>query len=547
MDRLSTATPDVLTVRRPASVPLGTESAADDPGAQGSTALDVLPLCISAVRDDGSNAGFPGQTRVPNTESVMGGGINGDGAAAAPRRSTATRGTSVPQIAAEPVQNRWLILRVFAPFVTALYLSFLFRTINATIASSLASEFGLGAGDLGLLTSVYFLTFAAAQIPIGILLDRYGPRLIQSAVLLAAAGGAALFAASDNFLLLIVGRALIGLGVAAALTAGLKALVLWFPRDRVPLLNGLMIMLGALGAVTATMPAEYLLVSIGWRGLFELLAVASAGCTILVYFFVPEAAAPTPVGNGAAAVGLRTVYADPRFWRLAPLSATCIGTAWALQGLWAAQWFTDVEGLDRAALMQHLFVMAVALSLGALLMGMAADRLRRWGVRPQALLGLVAMVFMLAQLALILRWPLPSFIPWVVVAAVGAATVLSYAILAEYFPKELAGRANAALNVFLIGGAFVQQYATGVVVQQWTPQEGHYPEIAYQTAFALSVALQVAAWIWFAFPWIQAALRRRRPQRAVCSDCHLRPNLSRARRVGLESVGRALQVDLRAA
>ena len=85
-------------------------------------------------------------------------------------------------------------------------------------------------------------------------------------------------------------------------------------------------------------------------------------------------------------------------------------------------------------------------------------------------------------------------------AAVGAATVLSYAILAEYFPKELAGRANGALNFFHIGAAFALQYATGVVLAHWTPEAGHYPEIAYQTAFALNLVLQIVAWIWFAFP-----------------------------------------------
>jgi MFS family permease len=145
-------------------------------------------------------------------------------------------------------------------------LAFLFRTINALIAAPLALEFGLGAGDLGLLTSVYFLTFAAAQIPVGIVLDRDGPRRIQSALLPAIAAGAALFASSDDFWGLLWGRAIIGVGVAAALTSGLQALIFSFPRDRVPLLNGLMIMLGALGAVTATMPAEHLLSWLGWRG-----------------------------------------------------------------------------------------------------------------------------------------------------------------------------------------------------------------------------------------------------------------------------------------
>ena len=400
---------------------------------------------------------------------------------------------------------------MFLPFVAAYYLSFLFRTINATVAGALTSEFGLGAGDLGLLTSVYYLTFAAAQIPIGILLDRYSPGRIQSAVMVAAALGAGLFAVSDNFWLLLGGRALIGLGVAASLTAGLKALVLWFPRERVPLLNGLMVMLGALGALTATLPAEFLLLSMGWRGLFELLAIASAGCALVIYLVVPDMPAAISGAGTPATGGLKTVYADLRFWRLAPLSATCIGTAWALQGLWAAPWLSDVEGLDRPELLQHLLIMAIALSLGALLWGVAVDRLRRHGVGPRTLLGLVAMMFIAAQLALILRLPLPSYVPWIVVAAIGAGTVLSYAILAEYFPTELAGRANAALNLFHIGGAFVVQYMTGLVVQLWAPIDGHYPEVAYQTAFAFNVGLQVAAGIWCARTWVQTRLRR------VCS------------------------------
>jgi len=391
---------------------------------------------------------------------------------------------------------------VFLPFVAAYYLSFLFRTINATVAGALTSEFGLGAGDLGLLTSVYYLTFAAAQIPIGILLDRYSPGRIQSAVMVAAALGAGLFAVSENFWLLVGGRALIGLGVAASLTAGLKALVLWFPRERVPLLNGLMIMLGALGALTATLPAEFLLLSMGWRGMFELLAIASAGCALAIYLVVPDMPAAVSGAGTPTTGGLKTVYADPRFWRLAPLSATCIGTAWALQGLWAAPWLSDVERLDRPELLHHLLIMAIALSLGALLWGVAVDRLRRRGVGPLALLGLVAMIFIAAQLALILRLPLPAYVPWIVVAAVGAGTVLSYAILAEYFPTELAGRANAALNLFHIGGAFVVQYMTGVVVQLWAPIDGHYPEIAYQAAFAVNAVLQVAAAVWFALALI---------------------------------------------
>jgi MFS family permease len=448
------------------------------------------------------------------TESGTCRGLEEGEGAVTPTQSPSTWPAKARQVAKEPVEFRSLILRVFLPFVAGYYIAYLFRTINAVMAAPLTAELGLGADDLGLLTSVYFLTFAAAQIPIGILLDRYGPRRIQSVLLVVAAIGSGLFAVSDNFWMLLAGRALIGLGVASALTAGLKALVLWFPSERVPLLNGLMVMLGALGAVTATLPAEYLLTWLGWRELFGLFAGLSAASAVLVYFVVPEAKLPA---SGAVLVGLKTVYADPRFWRVAPLSASCIGTAWALQGLWAAQWFRDVDGFDRPEVVQHLFGMAVALSFGAILLGMTADRLRKRGVGPEVLLGFVAVVFIAAQFALILRLPIPSYLEWAVVAAVGAATVLSFAIMAEYFPKELAGRANGALNLFHIAAAFAVQYATGVVVQQWTAEAGHYPAIAYQSACALNLALQVAAWIWFAVP-------RTRPEPSM--QYRLRPSES---------------------
>jgi MFS family permease len=165
-----------------------------------------------------------------------------------------------------------LIVCVLLPFAAGYYLSYVFRTINALIASDLTAELNISAADLGLLTSVYFLVFAAVQLPLGALLDRYGPKTIQSALLLLASAGALVFALADGLIGLIMGRALLGLGVALALMAGFKAIVLWFPPERIVLVNGWLVMLGALGALTATAPAEFVVQAVGWRGLFAMLA-----------------------------------------------------------------------------------------------------------------------------------------------------------------------------------------------------------------------------------------------------------------------------------
>ncbi len=210
-----------------------------------------------------------------------------------------------------------------------------------------------------------------------------------------------LFSMSKGFAALVLGRAFVGLGVAAAFTGGLNAIVLWFPKDRVAAMNGWMVMLGALGALSATSPAELLLDwSGGWRGLFAILAAVTVASALTIWVAVPEATSAKPSSNEHTPISLKIIYSDPRFWGLAPLSATCAGTAWALQGLWATPWLTAVDGLPQADVTRHLFIIAIVQGIAALLLGSAADRLRRRGVGPQVLLGFVATTFIAAQLAL---------------------------------------------------------------------------------------------------------------------------------------------------
>ncbi len=197
------------------------------------------------------------------------------------------------------------------------YLAYLFRTINAAISPALASDFGLNAAETGLLASIYFLVFGLTQIPIGVLLDRLGPRRVQGVLLVIAAGGATLFGTASSFPELLVARAMIGLGVAGSLMAGLKAIVTWFPRERVALANGWMIMLGSLGAVTATAPTDWLLNYVGWRSLFEVLTIGTVAVSGLIYMVVPEREADSEVATTArSSLTLWSIYSDPRFLRV---------------------------------------------------------------------------------------------------------------------------------------------------------------------------------------------------------------------------------------
>jgi MFS family permease len=503
----------IAEIPRKMEAALGLASVSSEELARSSLAGNAESKTSAAAEQGGSNSTVA-TNRTPSPDFLR--NARSPSQRSANRFSAAARPGDHRSSAGGPMRGWRLIGSVFLPFALGCYLTFLFRSINGLISGQLKSDIGLDAADLGLVTSVYFLVLAAAQIPIGFLLDRFGPRRIQGGLLLVAALGAALFARSTGFSSLLIARSMIGLGVAAALTAGLKAVVLWFPPERVALVNGYMITFGALGAVTATVPADWLLGSIGWRGMFELLAGITGATAILIFLVVPERRRG-PQG-ASTPLSLTTIFRDPRFLRLAPLSATCIGSAWSMQGLWAVPCLGDVEGFDRETILSYLFVMAVVLSVAAWLLGRVAHRLSRQNAGLEKMLAIIAAFFLAAQFAVILRLPVPLLLSWCIVAAVGAATVISFATIANYFPPEVSGRANGALNVLHFGWAFAAQYTTGLVLEQWPQVNGHYPVIAYQAAFGLCVASQVAALVWFlrvrlrgAAERLIASLRKRAP------------------------------------
>src|SRR5256885_3291719 len=176
---------------------------------------------------------------------------------------------------------------VFCPFAAGYFLSFFFRNVNAIISKDLAREFALTPADLGFLTSMYLAAFAAFQLPLGVLLDRYGPRRVVAALMCSAAAGALLFAAARDVAMLSFGRALIGLGVSAGLMGAIKAFSLWVPLSRLAAMYRAFLSVGGRRALSATAPAEALVESLGWRGMFFCLSAMSLAAAVLVFLVVP--------------------------------------------------------------------------------------------------------------------------------------------------------------------------------------------------------------------------------------------------------------------
>jgi predicted MFS family arabinose efflux permease len=387
-----------------------------------------------------------------------------------------------------------LLGRVFLPFAAGYYFSYFFRIINAVISPDLVRDLAVDANQLGLLTGAYLLGFALMQLPLGLALDRFGPRSVNAALLVVAAAGAAAFSVSDSLAGLALGRALIGVGVSGALMASIKAFTLWFPMNRLATLNGWLLACGGLGAISASAPVDALLAYTSWRSVFAAMAaltlVASLGIAVLVPDRRGEAAREP---FGAMLAPLASILRDGGFWRIAACMMTVQGVFMATQGLWAAPWLRDVAGLERAAVAQVLFAMAIATTIGFAASGAFADALARYGISTLTLFKAGATLNAVCVACFVLGWQAIAVPAWIAFAFLAPTSALAYAILAQRFDRALSGRASTAANLLVFVSAFAAQWGIGAIVNQWTAEAGRYPVAAYRTGFATFLAFQVLA------------------------------------------------------
>jgi predicted MFS family arabinose efflux permease len=394
-----------------------------------------------------------------------------------------------------------ILLRVFIPFALGYFLSYLFRTVNAVIAPDLVRDVGVDPASLGLLTSAYFLAFAAFQLPLGVLLDRYGARRVEAALLLFAAAGAFVFARAETLTGLMLGRALIGLGVSACLMAAFKAFTLWFPPERLPLANGIQMISGGIGALAATTPVELSLQYTDWRGVFLILSGVTIVAAVCVFLVVPEKEG-TQSGETLREQlsGIRRVFTSRIFWTIAPWAVAAQAAYLSISGLWSGPWLRDIANYDRKAVANTLMGVALAMIAGYFTFGALAERLARRSIQPMTVAVAGMLMFIFIQCMLVLQWT-PLTLPlWLLFGFFGTSCILPYAVLSMSFPRNLSGRANTGLNLLVFVAAFAAQWVIGLIIDFW-PQtaSGGYNPSGYSAGFGLIMALQLTAASWYFF------------------------------------------------
>lgn len=411
---------------------------------------------------------------------------------------------------APPAQNNHVskntAILLFMAFAFAYFLSALIRAIAATLSPTLTLELSLKASDLGLLAGGYFLGFAAMQLPLGNWLDRFGPKKVILAFLTMAVLGCVAFALATSFHGLLAARVLCGAGVSACLMAPLTGYRRWLSADVQVRANSWMLMTGSLGMLASTLPVQWLMPVIGWRGIFWCLAAMVMLAMALIALKVPTwttltASTDVKAGPAVAAMGYRDIWRHPYFRKVLPVGFFIYGGLVAMQTLWAGPWMVKVAGFSGLQAATGLFWINLTMLFTFWAWGMAAPWLARRGLGADRLMS----------------WGLPScFVPIAILCIAGSdANIAVTALFALFcmgcsfsslsqpavgmaFPPQLAGRALSAFNLVIFAGVFVVQWGIGLGIDAFKAM-GLVEVDAFRAAFGVFLVGCVLSYLWFLF------------------------------------------------
>lgn len=382
--------------------------------------------------------------------------------------------------------------------LAAIYLvSQFLRNSVGVIAPDLSREIGLNAAEIGLLSSAFFFSFAAAQIPLGIALDRYGPKRCMLLCAAVAFLGTLAFAVATTPAGLVTARILMGLGSSCYLMAPLALYAKRFPPDHFTLLAGIQIGIGTVGTLFVTAPLAWASASIGWRATFLVVAGFVVLAALLVAFVVREEEADRTEAGSRETLreslrGVAEVVRMPSFARIFAMNVMSYSSYVLIVGLWGGPFLSDIYGYGLTERGDLLMLPAISHIVGVVVWGHAE---RYFGAyKPLVLAGALGTAAALGLLALLGKPGPRTLAIWLMVFGfLPAFLPVLIAHGRSFLPPHLVGRGMTLFNIGTMGGTFVVQLVSGALIDLFPAQAGTYPLDAYRLVFAVQAAAIVVA------------------------------------------------------
>jgi sugar phosphate permease len=400
--------------------------------------------------------------------------------------------------------HRWIVFGVFS---FAFILAFFHRVSTSVIATDLLSAFHVQAAALGIMSSMYFYTYALEQPFVGHLSDSLGPRRVLGLWSLIASLGCVLFSIAPNVLWAGIGRGLMGFGVGGVVVPAMKAFSQWFGKREFSTITGFFLAIGNIGGVMATSPLAFMATTWGWRVSFLIMGGVTLAIGLVTLFLVRDPAASGPEDNRrkwdekppvkkAALKIIRSL----RFWITAAIFFGSFGASITFQGLWATSYIVAVLGVDRLYASGLNMIIPLGAILGAPLCGWLSDRV--WKNSHILLFLLLIQMLTWGFLAFFsdgLNKGTIAILLFIVGLFIGGLSILIWTLVEQTTEQEILGLVTGLLNPFPILGMAVFQSWTGAFLETVGKARGLQSVEAYQSLFACFFVVTAACVFLFLF------------------------------------------------
>jgi sugar phosphate permease len=402
-------------------------------------------------------------------------------------------------------RRRWLLFCVLALIYILVYF---YRVSLAVVARDVSRELHLSPAQLGSLSSILFYVYAAAQIPLGPMIDRLGSRVVISGCGVLTALGGILFSQAGSMGGAMLARVLLGLGTSSVLMATFTIFSHWFSKQEFGRVSGLMVAVGNLGNLGGTAPLALAVALVGWRNSFLAVGVLQGLVTVLVFCVVrdrPPGAAEHPAeGEPIAAIGMlaawKQIFGNGDFWLLAAVAFSWYGSYLAVQGLWGGPYLMEVLKFSREETGRMLMYTSLGFISGGLVIDSIARKLLH-SYKKTLLAGQLVLLLLMTSF-LGLAESLPQPVLGVLFFALGLAVssgVMIYPIVRSMFSVRIVGTALTSINFFVLLGAASMQQIMGMILGSFGKLTPGAPAQAFHAAFQCPVAAQAVAIALFFF------------------------------------------------
>lgn len=399
-------------------------------------------------------------------------------------------------------RQRWFIFFILALIYIMVYF---YRVSLAVVAKDVSRDLNLTPSQLGSLSSILFYVYAAAQIPLGPMIDRLGSRVVISGSGVLTALGGILFSQAANMGQAVAGRVLLGIGTASVLMATFTIFSHWFTKQEFGKVSGMMVATGNLGNLAGTAPLALAVAAVGWRNSFLAAGVLQAVVTVLVFGLVRDRP-PVPDRHeeeAPARLGMleawRKIVSNGDFWLLAAVAFAWYGNYLAVQGLWGGPYLMEVVRLTREETGRMLMYTSLGFIAGSLMIDHVARRILR--SYKKTLLGGQLLLLLLMTSFLGLADKMPTAALSALFFGLGlcvSSGVMIYPIIRSMFPVAIVGTALTSLNFFVLLGAASVQQGMGIMIGAVAKTTPEATAQAYHSAFQLPIgALAFAAAMFF--------------------------------------------------